>query len=363
MRLLEFARKMGLKGLTLYTAVGSGSCPMACKYCFLAKSGRKQVLPISTLHYAIDFIHAIIDKPTLHFFGTEPIMQFDLIREARIYAPDIPISLTTNGYLLDDEKIDWIARNNVRIYVYSIDGGREHNLNRLTIDGKETWDRVIGNLRKLVPSQGKWITARGTWVPDDYDLVGRYRALEETGVKSITIIPDLYNPHWNEEKVAQAYCKLADYYKGGIPPTKLISQALDRLSSGNFKSENMCKTGYYSWGMLPNGDLMLCHNGVDTPTWRIGNIFDLMGEVPEEAIEVSKKADNFAPNFPQCQDCPARRLCMGIGWCAKLNFDTTGDPITPPESYCIHLRGFATGMRYWLSLRQRDMLSNIQFRI
>src|SRR5690606_19232756 len=114
------------------------------------------------------------------------------------YAPDIDISLTTNGYLLNEERIQWLAENDVRIYVYSIDGGPEHNQHRLTRSGKPSWARVAKNLQLLLKTElGQYVTARGTWVPDDYDLVSRYKALEELGASSIAFVPSIEDD-WDE---------------------------------------------------------------------------------------------------------------------------------------------------------------------
>src|SRR5690606_22384845 len=71
--------------------------------CFLAKQGEREVMIRETLFRAIDFLREIaVAPPSLHFLGTEPLKQWDLIVAAREYAPDMPISLTTNGHLLND---------------------------------------------------------------------------------------------------------------------------------------------------------------------------------------------------------------------------------------------------------------------
>lgn len=355
----EIALRYRLRSLTLYVATGDGSCPFACDYCFLHKDGQRRDMTIQVLRDAIDFLRrfAITHGPErLHFFGTEPLMRWDLLEEAARYAPDLAISLTTNGYLLTEERIRWLADHHAKVYVYSIDGGPEHHKYRHTRDGKDTWDRVAANLVKLLPTQSGWLTARGTWRPDDYDLVGRYKALEALGAKSIQIAPDTSQP-WDEAKVAEAYMALAEHYHGGPSPSRWINDALGRLEAGDIRNRgNTCNAGRYSWTVLPDGTLTLCHGGIELPEWKIGSIYD--GVTNESAFLITQRIDGWNRDLPECADCHAKAFCMGIGFCPSDHIIYgTGDVNRPPSGYCAHLRGFITGMKYWLSLRQKAKIT------
>ncbi len=354
MDIASVARKQNLRELTVYVESGKGSCPFACEYCFVAKRGEHLVMSHQVLEDSVAFLRKVCDEPkALRFFGTEPLTQFGLIQYARTHAPDLEMSITTNGWLLNDTRIQWLADNDVRIYVYSIDGGPEHHAARKTVDGKPTWDKVAENFQKLLPTQGRWITARGTWDGSDCDLVGRFKALEELGAPSIQIVPAIGSPHWDEALVAKAYMALADYYEGGDCPSRFITQAMERVESGDARNQgNKCRAGKYSWGVDPVGNLNLCHNEVDMEAWRVGSIY--RDDVNMDAIALSDRIDMFSIDRQECLDCRAHNLCMGVGWCACENLRHMGDVIVPPKGYCIHLRGFATGIRYWLSLRQHE---------
>lgn len=354
--IIDIAKRQRIRELTIYVESGKGSCPFACTYCFVAKQGEHRVMTQDVLEDAIKWLLSVCDKPkALRFFGTEPLTQFGLIQHARTYAPELALSITTNGWLLDDERIHWLADNDVKIFVYSIDGGPEHHKERVTVTGKPTWERVAANFQKLLPTQGKWITARGTWDGSDYDLLGRFKALEAIGAKSIQIVPAIGLQCWDEAKVARAYMELADYYEGGDCPSRFIKQALVRLESGDTRPRgNMCNTGKHAWCVDPIGNLYLCHNGLEIPDWRVGSIYS--DEVNERALALSERVDTFSIDNPECQGCHARNLCMGVGWCASENLRYGGDVIKPPTGYCVHLRGFATGMRYWLSLRHETRI-------
>src|SRR5690606_10873738 len=50
---------------------------------------------------------------------------------------------------------------------------------------------------------------------------------------------------------------------------------------------------------------------------------------------------------PQCKTCTAYKHCMGVGFCAGLNKQDTGDELVPPDGYCNHLRGMVRAARVW----------------
>lgn len=67
---------------------------------------------------------------TIGFYGGEPFLEFELIKECVAYAEDklegkkIEYSVTTNATLLTDEIIDYLIFNNFFVTV-SLDGPRE----------------------------------------------------------------------------------------------------------------------------------------------------------------------------------------------------------------------------------------------
>lgn len=358
MTIVQLARQQKVRELVLWTAHGDAACPFSCAYCSFPGPGRPDaVMTRATLEAAIDFLRAAradaSSTMSLKFLGREPLVHFGLVQHAREYAPEIEIVVTTNGWLLTPDTISWLAENNIKIYVYSIDGGPEHNRHRRTREGQPTWDRVAANFQALLPTQGKWMTARGTWSPrgepDDYDLVGRFRALEALGARSVAMIPDVGALAWDEASVARAYRALADYYGGGKSLSSAVNDYAARLERGETRPRgNCCNTGKFGWAVDPYGGLFTCHQGIHWPaTWQVGSLHNGC-EVNPAALAISRRVDTWQV----CSDCRASMLCMGLGGCAAEFYRHTGDVLKPPPGYCAHLRGMATGLRYWLSLRK-----------
>lgn len=329
--------------------------------CFLHKTGQHRVMTPETLRDAIAFLETLTNEPGLHFFGTEPTMQWDLIVEARRLRPSWPISLTTNGLLLTPERIDWMAANDVRVYVYSIDGGPEHNRHRVDAQGRPTWDTVSEHLRYLVKTQGDWVTARATWTPDDYDLVGRFAALEALGVKSIQVVPDIeLGVEWDERRVEQAYVELGEHYAWRRTPSRYINDLVDAIAQGRPKPGNPCNFGRGTWTVMPDGELRACQRGE-----HIGSIYEGItnGAPLYESQLCGQLVDSRQPLKPECHTCDAYNHCPGVGYCCAANREH-GNSAIPTEAHCQHLRGMVRACREWAAKQptpvsgvlQRDVL-------
>ncbi len=347
-RTQELARTFGVHQLLLFTGDGAGSCSMACTYCFLHKVGPHRVMSEQTLRDAIAFLEGLTDEPSLHFFGTEPTMEWRLIVEARRLRPDWPMSMTTNGLLLTPERIDWITENDVRVYVYSIDGGPEHHRHRRDAQGRPTWERVSENLRYLVKAQGDLVTARVTWTPSDYDLVGRFRALEALGARSIQVVPDIeLGVEWDEQRVEQAYLELGEHYKWRLTPSRFVNSMVDSIASDKPKPGYPCNAGHGYWTVMPDGELRTCQRGE-----RIGSIYEgITDTAPLYESELCAQIVNSRqPLKPECSDCVAFGQCPGVGYCSAANRGC-GNSAVPTEAHCQHLRGMVRACTVWAQRR------------
>lgn len=116
------------------------SCNLACVYCY-EQHKSSQIIPVDTAKRIID--KELVgcdnyDHIELDFFGGEPFLAFDEIRELTNYIEQkqcpIPVIVfaTTNGTLVHGEVQEWLrSKQGKFICGLSLDGTREmHNLNR-----------------------------------------------------------------------------------------------------------------------------------------------------------------------------------------------------------------------------------------
>ncbi len=121
-----------VKAMCLHVA---HDCNLRCSYCFASTGdfgeGRK-LLDADTGKKAIDFLLTQSKgrkNLELDFFGGEPLMNFEVVKEIVAYArskekeynKNFRFTITTNGMLLNDDIIDYINREMSNV-VLSIDG-------------------------------------------------------------------------------------------------------------------------------------------------------------------------------------------------------------------------------------------------
>ena len=99
-------------------------CNLRCKYCFAGQGGYGQwrmLMSFDVARRAVDFLIAHSghrEHCELDFFGGEPLMNFETVKKiveyARsqepVYHKKFRFTITTNGMLLTDDKIDFINR-------------------------------------------------------------------------------------------------------------------------------------------------------------------------------------------------------------------------------------------------------------
>ena len=124
-----------VKALCLHVA---HTCNLNCGYCFASQGkyhGDRAVMSFEVGKQALDFLIANSGHRTnleVDFFGGEPLMNWDVVKELVAYARSIEkehkknfrFTLTTNGMLIDDDVIDFANREMSNV-VLSLDGRKE----------------------------------------------------------------------------------------------------------------------------------------------------------------------------------------------------------------------------------------------
>ena len=179
-------------------------CQLRCKYCFASTGdfgkGRK-LMSYETGKHAIDFLlENSGDRPNLEldFFGGEPLMNFKVVKQIVEYARSreaeynkkFRFTITTNGLLLDDEKIEFINREMSNV-VLSIDGRKEVNdYFRVLPNGQGCYDMILPKYKKLVEGRGdKEYYVRGTFTNKNLDFSNDVFALYDAGFDQISVEP------------------------------------------------------------------------------------------------------------------------------------------------------------------------------
>lgn len=139
-------------------------CNLRCSYCFYGEGNYEnrnhsnKIMNFETARKGINYIleHSKeLNSIYISFYGGEPLLAFDLIKQCVKYINDsvegkeIKYGMTTNGTLFNDKNIKFLVENNFSIMV-SLDGNKEmHNINRKFSNGEGSFDVVMGNIEYI----------------------------------------------------------------------------------------------------------------------------------------------------------------------------------------------------------------------
>lgn len=318
-----------LKALCLNVA---HDCNLRCEYCFASEgdynSGRKLMSTDIALK-AVDYLVAGSQgrrNIEIDFFGGEPLMNFDVVRNVVAYGRQLEktmdkhfyFTVTTNGTLLDKEKIDYI-NDNMDNVVISIDGRREvHDAVRHDRAGRGSHDKIIPLARNLVSGRnGKSYFVRGTFTAKNKDFSKDVMYLFDQGFKEISVEPVVgfgRNLHFKESDVSDV---LREYENLSLQYIKRLSED-QQLSFYHFniniyngpclnKRVTACGAGYEYLAVSPDGCLYPCHQFVGQDEFVLGNV--VTGINNNEMYEMFKK--NNILTKEACRDCWAKLFCSG----------------------------------------------------
>ena len=339
----ELKRKTSgvIKALCLHVA---HSCNLNCAYCFASQGkyqGERALMSFETGKRALDFL--IENSGTrrnleVDFFGGEPLMNWDVVKQLVEYARSIEkekgknfrFTLTTNGVKIDDDVIDFSNREMSNV-VLSLDGRKEiHDRYRVDYNGKGSWDLIVPKFQKFVEARGgKNYYMRGTFTHANPDFLEDIKQMLDLGFTELSMEPVVCasgDPseltEQDKETVMKQYEDLAELMlekdKEGKPFT-FYHYMID-LKGGPciYKRISGCGSGTEYMAVTPWGDLYPCHQFVGDEKFRLGDIWQ---GVTNNAIQDEFAACNVYAR-PDCHDCWAKLYCSG--GCAANAYHSTG---------------------------------------
>ena len=137
-------------------------CNLRCTYCCYSgeykgnHSHNSRTLCEGDIQAIYDFIDKTANtKPIrISFYGGEPLVNYPLVQYAiqagqQRWEDDVTFSVSTNGTLLTEERIDWLVNNGVELAI-SIDGTQPfHDANRVDAKGNGSYTKVRNALSYL----------------------------------------------------------------------------------------------------------------------------------------------------------------------------------------------------------------------
>ena len=330
-----------VKALCLHIA---HTCNLNCSYCFASQGkyhGDRAMMSFEVGKRALDFL--VENSGTRHnlevdFFGGEPLMNFQVVKDLVAYARSIEkekgknfrFTLTTNGVLVDDDVIEW-ANKECSNVVLSLDGRKEvHDRFRVDYAGNGSWEKIVPKFQKFVEARGgKEYYMRGTFTHANPDFLEDIKQMLDLGFNELSMEPvvcakDDPSALTDEdmEIVMKQYEDLASLMlqkdKEGKPFT-FYHYMID-LTGGPciYKRISGCGSGTEYMAVTPWGDLYPCHQFVGEERFKLGDIWT---GVTNTEVQGEFAACNVYAH-PECRDCWARLYCSG--GCAANAYHATG---------------------------------------
>lgn len=345
---LVAAEKPIVKALCLNIA---HDCNLACKYCFASQGDyggvKRELMSFDVAKRAVDFLISM-SGPRQHceidFFGGEPLLNWDVVKQTVEYIESIQaqhnkifkLTLTTNGVLLTQDKIDYVNEHNMSL-VLSIDGREEvHNRMRPSAGGTDTYKTVAKNLVNAVKQRdGREYYVRGTYTHNNLDFVKDVMAMSDLGFEHLSMEPVVgkegeYVLRDEDLPILEKeYEKLADLYlqrqKDGWGEKFNFFHFRMDLYRGPCMAKRLrgCGAGHEYMAVVPNGDIYPCHQFVGRDGYVLGNVYEGLKnfDIPREF------RNTHVFTKPTCAACWAKFFCSGG---CHANNETFGGSIKEP---------------------------------
>ena len=330
-----------VKALCLHIA---HTCNLNCEYCFASQGkyqGERAVMSFEVGKRAFDWLienSGSRRNLEVDFFGGEPLMNFEVVKQLVAYARSIEkqhnknfrFTLTTNGLLIDDDVIEF-ANKEMSNVVLSLDGRKEvHDRYRVDYNGNGSFDKIVPKFQKLVKARdNKNYYMRGTFTHQNPDFLKDIEVMLDLGFTELSMEPVVCSAGDPAELtpedmtvVMEQYEKLAELMlkrdKEGKPFT-FYHYMID-LTGGPciYKRISGCGSGTEYMAVTPWGDLYPCHQFVGDEAFKLGDIWQ--GVTNIETQNSFAECNVYARK--EGRDCWARLYCSG--GCAANAYHATG---------------------------------------
>lgn len=314
-------------------------CNLRCKYCYQNKKDKE--IDFENIKSLIDYeISKNSKNAIINFYGGEPLIArktiYDTIKyiKSKKTKTKFYYSMTTNGTLWDDEFISFVKKNNFISIAYSIDGNRyTQDLNRVTADGKSTFDIVETNARKILSKlKNMQVMAMVVITKNNLKYLGENTEyLFNLGFRKINFLFD-YFQNWEEKDLYDIKEKFRDVtrvYEKWLLDEKdveivVIDEKIKSHIDGKYDCGANCKMGMYAINVSTNGNFYPCMQLVDIEEFKIGDC--------KTGIDYDTRArllKNSKKEIGNCRNCTYRNRCNHTCECKNYILSNDINNVSP----------------------------------
>lgn len=296
----------------------TSKCNFECPYCFEEK--KRQITMKKGFSKAItSFINEHNNAKTLNliWYGGEPLLSFNRIKE--IYnniKSDTNVQITnhsivTNGYLINDDIIDFFKESKLNKIQITLDGEEDSHNNTRYIKGsrKPTYTTIINNIIKIaerIPDCNVSVRINITKTNAD-DFISISRFLSSYKLKNVSPYPGFIRKDTPDKK------SLCNDCIDGENAVNFINSLKDKNISYSTKPKantKGCMVNHInSYIIGPEGELYKCWNDFNNGNKIIGNICDT--KITNKHLLHSYLTELSAFSDNDCKECMFFPICSG----------------------------------------------------
>lgn len=315
----------------------TNECNMQCTYCYEGQDKAGDRMSFDTAEAIIEWIRKYIKEKNclfvkLRFHGGEPSINISVVKyfveQLRNEKVVVFYSMTTNGYRISKETLQFLGENIDEISV-SVDGIKEiHDRHRINAFGHGTYDEVIRFAESIKEYKCKLIIRMTISADSSRFLYNSIKELVEHGFKNITAVVDVFDENWTFDLVEELdeQCKRIklEFKESDLDIVLPIGSGIN--------VNNVCKGGTNSYNILPRGDIYPCPYAVEEE-FCLGNIFEGIDEKKRDKI-----CEIVHMKIEQCIGCGGYESCVSVK-CKFLNKKRNGEFDMPIALLCeLHRR-------------------------
>ncbi|MBR3926717.1 MAG: radical SAM protein [Akkermansia sp.] len=307
-------------------------CTLRCRYCYAGRK-YKHAMSKDTAQKAIDIVFREAEQTgcaaDISFFGGEPLLEWELLQWCYTYATEhgtklcLPprFSITTNGTLLTEERLAWLAERDFLIGL-SLDGSPAmHNSLRCYPDGSASHADVakalalfskFPKLKKqlicvVTPANVHHMREGVEWIAEHYN-------------GSISLNIDYWS-HWSDEDFetfSEQYAGVAQLvlqsYRNGTPINlRCVDDKIATHIHENCKPQ--CRIGEREIAVSVDGNFFPCSRLVgdgDSTELNFGNVHEGINRARQHAIIAQRGCAT-----PECKICNLKKRCLNSCGCTN----------------------------------------------
>ncbi len=300
----------------------SQSCNLSCSYCYASHSRDKTRLSFEIVQNLIDYIFSTQSKKKVFSFlgGGEPTVTWELLKQCIEYiqvkslSRNIPVTigLTTNGTLLDEKRIQFLVKNQVRIGIsFDVLPDVQDKQRPFSISNKSSFCAVNQTILLLLKHKARF-KIRSTITQSNVNR------MKEMLLFAINQYPSINEIHF--EPVCDIRENNVQYYADFVREfmeTFILGREHGVLVVNSITNAFFHIRDHYCVGELcltPDGNIVACHRHSTKNDIAFSSF--VYGNVDEKGVHINKQQlqdviRNRKMRYEACATCFAQWNCGG----------------------------------------------------